>query len=246
MDRTLALIEQSHRGDKEARKILTEENMGLVYASARRFAGRGCEMEDLVQIGSIGLLKAIDRFDPGFDVRFSTYAVPLIAGEIRRYLRDNTMIRVSRSLKDTARQICAAREALEKEEGREPDVEELAERLGTDREEIVLAIESAAEVESLHAPLYQKDGNAVLLMDRIEDERDEGERDEGERVLNSLLLEQAMEDLEEKEKQLIQLRYFEEQTQMQTAKFLSMTQVQVSRAEKKILRKLCRKIRGKE
>lgn len=120
MDRTLALIEQSHRGDKEARKILTEENMGLVYASARRFAGRGCEMEDLVQIGSIGLLKAIDRFDPGFDVRFSTYAVPLIAGEIRRYLRDNTMIRVSRSLKDTARQICAAREALEKEEGREP------------------------------------------------------------------------------------------------------------------------------
>ena len=241
MDRTLALIEQSHRGDKEARKILTEENMGLVYASARRFAGRGCEMEDLVQIGSIGLLKAIDRFDPGFDVRFSTYAVPLIAGEIRRYLRDNTMIRVSRSLKDTARQICAAREALEKEEGREPDVEELAERLGTDREEIVLAIESAAEVESLHAPLDQKDGNAVLLMDRIEDERDEGER-----VLNSLLLEQAMEDLEEKEKQLIQLRYFEEQTQMQTAKFLSMTQVQVSRAEKKILRKLCRKIRGKE
>ena len=120
-------------------------------------------------------------------------------------------------------------------------MEELAERLGTDREEIVLAIESAAEVESLHAPLYQKDGNAVLLMDRIEDERDEGER-----VLNSLLLEQAMEDLEEKEKQLIQLRYFEEQTQMQTAKFLSMTQVQVSRAEKKILRKLCGKIRGKE
>lgn len=233
MEHTLALIEKAHGGDKEARETLVEENMGLVYTIARRFGGRGYEPEDLVQIGSIGLLKAIDKFDTSFDVRFSTYAVPMISGEIKRFLRDDGMIKVSRSLKETAGKACMAREILEKRNGREPTLEEISAEIGAAREDIVLAMESAAEVESLHKTIYQGDGSAILLMDRLEERRNPNEE-----LLNSMLLRGLLEGLPETERTLICLRYFEEKTQTEVAERLGISQVQVSRYEKKILRKL--------
>lgn len=229
MEHTLALIEKAHGGDKEARETLVEENMGLVYTIARRFGGRGHEPEDLVQIGSIGLLKAIDKFDTSFDVRFSTYAVPMISGEIKRFLRDDGMIKVSRSLKETAGKACMAREILEKRNGREPTLEEISAEIGAAREDIVLAMESAAEVESLHKTIYQGDGSAILLMDRLEERRNPNEE-----LLNSMLLRGLLEGLPETERTLICLRYFEEKTQTEVAERLGISQVQVSRYEKKI------------
>ena len=226
MEQTLALIERSHKGDKDARNVLAQQNMGLVYTVARRFNGRGCEMEDLIQIGSIGLLKAIDKFDLSYDVRFSTYAVPMIAGEIKRFLRDDGMIKVSRSLKEMAVKVCMTREKLEKDYGREPTLEEVS-------EEIVMAMESASEVESLHKTIYQGDGNAISLMDGIKEEKDASEE-----LLDHMLLNSLLGTLEEKERDLLRLRYFEDLTQVQVAKQLDMTQVQVSRMEKKILGKL--------
>ena len=233
MEHTLVLIEKAHGGDKEARETLVEENMGLVYTIVRRFAGRGHEMEDLVQIGSIGLMKAIDKFDTSFDVKFSTYAVPMIAGEIKRFLRDDGMIKVSRSLKETAGKAYMMREILEKKNGREPTLEEISAEIGATREDIVLAMESAAEVESLHKTIYQGDGNAISLMDRLEDQRNPNEE-----LLNHMVLNELLKGLPQEERTLIRMRYFEEKTQTEVAKALGMPQGQVSRYEKKILKKL--------
>ena len=237
MEQTLALIEQSHEGDKDARDTLVEKNMGLVYTVARRFCGRGCEMEDLIQIGSIGLIKAIDKFDPCFEVKFSTYAVAMITGEIKRFLRDDGLIKVSRSLKETAVKVCMAREKLEKHYGREPTLEEVSMEVGVAREDIVMAMESVTEIESLHKPVYQGDGNAISLMDGIKEEKDEGEE-----LLNHMFLNTLLGTLEEKERRLLHFRYFEEMTQVQVAEKMKMTQVQVSRLEKKILEKLREKV----
>ena len=230
MERTLALIAKSHQGDKKARNTLVEENIGLVYSIVRRFLGRGIEMEDLVQIGSIGLIKAVDKFDTGFEVQFSTYAVPMIAGEIKRFLRDDGMIKVSRSLKENARKVFSARERLEKCLGREPCMQELSAETGLSGEEIVMAMESAAEVDSIYRTIYQGDGNAISLEDRLEEKDNPNER-----LLDHLVLQEVMDSLEEQEKRLIEMRYFEEKTQNQVAAALSMTQVQISRREKKIL-----------
>lgn len=233
MEHTLALIEKAHGGDKEARETLVEENMGLVYTIVRRFAGRGHEMEDLIQIGSIGLIKAIDKFNSAFDVKFSTYAVPMIAGEIKRFLRDDGMIKVSRSLKETAGKAYMVKEALEKKYGREPTLEEISEEIGAAREDIVLAMESAAEVESLHKTIYQGDGNAISLMDKLEEQGNPNEE-----LLNHMVLNDVIQTLHEEERMLIRLRYFEDKTQMEVARALGMSQVQVSRYEKKILKKM--------
>lgn len=233
MEHTLALIEKAHGGDKEARETLVEENMGLVYTIVRRFAGRGHEMEDLIQIGSIGLIKAIDKFNSAFDVKFSTYAVPMIAGEIKRFLRDDGMIKVSRSLKETAGKAYMVKEALEKKYGREPSLEEISEEIGASREDIVLAMESAAEVESLHKTIYQGDGNAISLMDKLEEQGNPNEE-----LLNHMMLNDVIQTLHEEERMLIRLRYFEDKTQMEVARALGMSQVQVSRYEKKILKKM--------
>ncbi len=233
MEHTLALIEKAHGGDKEARETLVEENMGLVYTIVRRFAGRGHEMEDLIQIGSIGLIKAIDKFNSAFDVKFSTYAVPMIAGEIKRFLRDDGMIKVSRSLKETAGKAYMVKEALEKKYGREPSLEEISEEIGASREDIVLAMESAAEVESLHKTIYQGDGNAISLMDKLEEQGNPNEE-----LLNHMVLNDVIQTLHEAERMLIRLRYFEDKTQMEVARALGMSQVQVSRYEKKILKKM--------
>ncbi len=233
MERTLALIGKAHKGDKEARAQLAEENMGLVYTVVRRFAGRGCDYEDLVQIGSIGLLKAIDNFNDSFDVRFSTYAVPMIAGEIRRFLRDDGLIRVSRLLKETAARAMHAREELEQSGVAEPTMEKLALATGVSPEELVMALDAAADVESLNQTIYQGDGTPVLLEDRLPDGQDRHED-----LLNHMLLNQLLGSLAPDERRLIRMRYFEEMTQVQVAARLGMTQVQVSRAEKRILRRM--------
>lgn len=240
MEHTLALMEQAHKGDKAAREMLVEENMGLVFTVVRRFRGRGCEMEDLIQLGSIGLLKAIDKFDPAYEVKFSTYAVPLIAGEIRRFLRDDGMIKVSRSLKEEAALICGRKEELELKLGREPSLQELEEALGIPREEMMLAMEAASEVDSIYRPIYQKDGSAVLLMDKIEEKKNENEK-----VLNHMLLEQLLGRLEKEERCLIDLRYFHDKTQVETARELGISQVQVSRLEKRLLQKMRKEAQGR-
>lgn len=237
MERTLALIEQAHQGDKAAREMLVEENLGLVFTVVRRFTGRGCEMEDLIQIGSIGLLKAIDKFDLNYEVKFSTYAVPLIAGEIKRFLRDDGIIKVSRSLKEMAVLIYGTRESMEKRLGREPTMEELESELKISREDMMLALEASSEVESIYRPIYQGDGNAVMLMDKLEERENANEK-----VLNHMLLEQLLRLLEDQERQLIDLRYFHDKTQMETARELGISQVQVSRMEKKILNKMRGKV----
>jgi len=230
---TLALIRRVHEGDKDAREQLVKENMGLVYTVVHRFTGRGCDREDLIQIGSIGLLKAIDNFDSSFDVRFSTYAVPMIAGEIRRFLRDDGMIKVSRLLKESAVRAYRAREELEKRSGIEPTMEEIAKETGISAEELVLAMEAVSDVESLSQTVYSGDGSPVLLGDRLPDRRDHSEE-----LLNKMLLKQLLEMLPPDEQRLIMLRYFDDRTQVQVAQELGMTQVQVSRAEKRILKKL--------
>lgn len=237
MDDILALLGRAHQGDKEARDILTEKNMGLVHSIARRFQNRGVEMEDLVQIGSIGLLKAIDKFDTGYDVRFSTYAVPMITGEIKRFLRDDGMVKVSRSLKEEAARAYAVREELFLKTGREPALEEIAAELNIDREELVLAMESAVQIESLQKTIFQSDGSGISLEDKLPQEKNQQEE-----VLDRMLLEQMLGMLEPKERELIYLRFFMEKTQTCVAKKMGMSQVQVSRLEKKILSRLREKL----
>jgi len=230
MERTLALIDLAHKGDKEARDTIIQENMGLVYSIVKRFQNRGVEIEDLFQIGCIGLMKAVDKFDNSYDVKFSTYAVPMITGEIKRFLRDDGMIKVSRSMKEMASKAYHAREQLEKSLGREPALSEVAGVLETSEEELVAAMEAGAEIESLYQTIYKGDGNDICLMDKIEEKEDKQEM-----LLNRMLLEEVLGDLEGKERELIYKRYFQEKTQNAIAKEMGMTQVQVSRMEKKIL-----------
>lgn len=227
------LIEQAHKGDKTAREQLVEENLGLVYAVVKRFLGRGCEMEDLVQIGSIGLLKAIDKFDQSYDVKFSTYAVPLIAGEIKRFLRDDGMIKVSRSVKELGMKVRSMREQLTNEHGREPSLDEIARCLGVSREEAAASLEAGAEVESIYKTVNTGDDQNLCLLDKIPDEREEQEQ-----LMNQMVLKQLLDTLDEKEKEIITRRYFENQTQSQIAADLHISQVQVSRLERKILLKM--------
>lgn len=230
MDETIALIEQSHHGDKEARDRLVQNNLGLVWSIVRRFDNRGHEMEDLFQIGSIGLMKAIDKFDTTYEVRFSTYAVPMITGEIKRFLRDDGMIKVSRSLKENAMKIRAAEAVLQKEKGREITLEELKETTGIAVEEIVMALEANVEVESIYKSIYQSDGKEICLVDKLTERTDQNEI-----LLDHMLLKQLMEHLDEMERELIVQRYFQDKTQMQVAESLGISQVQVSRLEKRIL-----------
>ena len=233
MEHTIALIQKSHDGDEKARTQLVEENVGLIWCVVKRFLGRGIESEDLFQIGSIGLLKAIDKFDFSFQVKFSTYAVPMISGEIQRFLRDDGMIKVSRSLKEIAYKAFQAKEKFLDQMQREPTIEELAEVMKLDKEELVMALEASAEVESLYKPVYQKDGNEIPLLEKIEEV--ENQEDE---VVNRILLNQLLEELGKEERQLIYLRYFENKTQTEIGKLLGVSQVQISRTEKKILKKL--------
>ena len=230
MKETSVLIARAQEGDREAREVLIEKNLGLVRHIVKRFAGRGYDMEDLFQIGSIGLIKAIDHFDLTMEVRFSTYAVPMITGEIRRFLRDDGMLKVSRSLKELAVKIGAARERLEFSLGREPTIEELARQVGASREEVAASMEAGAEVESLYRPLGREEENSGCLMDKIAETVSENDR-----LLDRLALGELLAGLGEKEQSIIRMRYFENRTQTEIAKTLGISQVQVSRLEKKIL-----------
>lgn len=240
MEEVSVLIAKSQQGDKNAREVLTIKNLGLVHAIVRRFLGRGVEQEDLFQIGAIGLMKAIDHFDLGYDVKFSTYAVPLISGEIKRFLRDDGPVKISRTLKEQGLKVSLARQRLQGSLGREPTLEEIITETGLTSEEIVAATEADYQVESIYTPMYQKDGNEVLLMDTL------GQEDkEKEALLNHMLLQQLMEELSEEERMIIKMRYFQEKTQTEVAGHMGISQVQVSRMEKKILLAMRAKIQEK-
>ena len=230
---TINLIKRARSGDKLAREQVITENMALVYSIVRRFAGRGYDPEDLGQIGAIGLIKAVDKFDLQYDVKFSTYAVPLITGEIKRFLRDDGMVKVSRSLRESGWKVKKEAERLAGELGREATTEELCAATGMSREDLVMALEAGSEVESLNKTIFQKEGSEIALMDKLSSEEDESEN-----VLNHLVLEQLLEELEARERTLIEMRYFQDKTQSQVAEALQMNQVQVSRMEKRILQSM--------
>lgn len=235
MDETMKLIQRAHEGDKAARDRLVMDNVGLIWSIVRRFAGRGCDMEDLFQIGSIGLIKAVDKFDPSFDVRFSTYAVPMITGEIRRFLRDDGMIKVSRSMKELAFKVKSIRQEMTDSLGREPSIDEIAGRLGASREEVAASLEAGAEVESLYRPAGGDDSD-ISLMDRLEQENNDEEE-----LLNRIVLKELMDGLDEEQREIILRRYFYNQTQTKIAGELGISQVQVSRLEKRILKEMRRR-----
>ena len=226
---TLTLINRAHQGDKLARDKILIENTGLIWSIVRRFLNKGHEGEDLFQIGCIGMLKAIDRFDTEFDVAFSTYAVPMIAGEIRRFIRDDGIVKISRKIKENQMKIMHQREIYINEKKQEPTIEELEKVCDLKKEEIVMAMDASRNVESIDKEMYSKD-SAYTLMDLAEDDTNIEET-----VLNKIMVQQLMDMLESKERKIINLRYFKNKTQSQVAKEMGMTQVQVSRLEKKIL-----------
>lgn len=250
MEDTSVLIAKSQDGDKEAREVLIEKNLGLVHYIVRRFSGRGYEMEDLFQIGVIGLIKAIDKFDLSLGLKFSTYAVPMITGEIKRFLRDDGPIKVSRTLKENAMRVRMAHQKLQNSLKRDPNLQEIMQETELSKEEIVLAMDATKEVESIYASVYQDDGSKLYLADRVADcgngcvgSLAGGAEDyEKERLLNHILLNQLLDTLTDRERTLIRLRYFQNRTQVEVAGILGISQVQVSRLEKKILLQMRRSI----
>lgn len=232
---TAELIRLSQQGDERARSKLVCDNEPLVRSVIKRFLGRGTEYEDLLQVGNIGLLKAVAGFDTSFNVRFSTYAVPMISGEVKRFVRDNSPVKMPRSLKDMQQKLRYARRTLAVEKGREATVEEIAERMGCDEETVLYVLESMSTTVSLDEPLSEDGDTAVL--DMLED------RNKGASIENKLALRQCLDQLEEKEKKVILLRYFKNYTQSRTADILGISQVQISRIESRTIEKLRRKMR---
>ena len=233
MSDRLALLERAQQGDDRAEAQLLTENAGLIWSIVRRYNGCGVETDDLYQLGCIGFVKAVKGFDLTYGTQFSTYAVPLIAGEIKRFLRDNGAIKVSRILKQNGYQISKAKEALLHKYGREATLDELADYTGLCVEDIVMATEANREVESIQQTICGKDGTQVSLVERLVDEAQSEVA--AENIMNRILVGQAMEKLGEMEQELIRLRFFEDRTQTEVAKVLGISQVQVSRLEKKIL-----------
>ena len=230
------LLAQSHEGNEEARDQLVYHNQRLVWAIVQRFLTRGYEADDLFQIGCIGLLKAIDKFDLTYDVKFSTYAVPMIIGEIQRFLRDDSTVKVSRSIKELARQIRRVKEELAKVMARQPTVEEIAKELGIEKEEVVLALEAIRTPASIHETVFENDGDPIYLMDQIADASQE-------KWFEEIAVRDLVSRLPEREQVIVYLRFFQDQTQAQVAKRLNISQVQVSRLEKKILQTIREAIR---
>ena len=230
MDRNSILLEEYKSGDISARDKLCEENMGLVWNIVKRFSKSGVEAEDLAQTGTMGLLKAIDNFDPSFDVKFSTYAVPMIIGEIRRFLRDDGLIKVSRSVKQNAYKGYQAREELSKVLNREPTLTEISEKCGVSVEELVEAFEATASPESINREAYS-DSNEEFA-DKLKASDDE------ERIVNKIAVENILRGLKPRERQILVLRYFKGKTQQEIAPIVGVSQVQVSRIEKKVFEKI--------
>ena len=234
-EETLDLIDKVQRtGDEQAKEILIENNLGLVRSVVSKFLNIGYDRDDLFQLGSIGLIKAIYKFDPRFNVKFSTYAVPMILGEIKRYLRDDGMVKVSRSLKQLAIKVKMQGEALSKKLGRDPTIEEITEELGVEKEDVVMAIESNFSVEYLQGVIHEEEGSPICLIDKISRKGD----NEEDKVVDNILLKEVLGKLEKRERQIIMLRYFEDKTQSEIGQILDISQVQVSRIEKKVLHKL--------
>lgn len=230
---TLSLIKKAKEGDKEAEEKLVNSNIGLVWSVARKFNNRGYELEDIFQIGCIGILKAIKNFDESFNVKFSTYAVPLIMGEIKRFLRDDGIIKVSRHLKEIAQKASVVKEVIEKELGREAKLSEIAQKLMVTKEELAIALEANLAPESLYKQINENDKSPGFLIDKVLIKKDNEEE-----ILDKISLNQAIFSLEDREKKIIVLRYYRGKTQSEIAKMIGISQVQVSRLEKKILCKI--------
>ncbi len=233
-EETLDLIKKVQEGDELAKEVLISSNLGLVRSVVGKFTNIGYERDDLFQLGSIGLIKAIYKFDPSYNVKFSTYAVPMILGEIKRYLRDDGMVKVSRSLKQLVVKVKMQGEVLSKTLGREPTIEEIAAEIGVEKEDVVMAIESNFSVEYLQGVIHEEEGSPICLIDKISLK---GENEE-EKVVDNILLKEVLGKLEKRERQIIMLRYFEDKTQSEIGELLNISQVQVSRIEKKVLGKL--------
>ena len=230
---TDALLRRAKDGDKAAREKLVEGNLRLVLSVLQRFAGRGENADDLFQVGCVGLLKAIDNFDITQNVRFSTYGVPMIIGEIRRYLRDNSAIRVSRSMRDTAYRVLQAREKLQREQQREPTVEQIARELDISREEVVFAMDAVCDPVSLFEPIYSDSGDAVCVMDQVRDNKNTDED-----WLEQIALKEAMSRLSARERLILALRYSDGKTQMEVSSEIGISQAQVSRLEKNAIKSI--------
>lgn len=230
-EETMALLKKAQSGDAEARDRLVLGNLRLVLSVIQKFSSRGENMDDLFQVGCIGLIKAIENFDLSLDVRFSTYGVPMIVGEVRRYLRDNSAIRVSRSTRDTAYRVLQAREQLLRENQREPTVEEIARALDIPREEVVFAMDAMADPVSLYDPVYSDGGDTVCVMDQVGDEKNTAEG-----WLEQIALKDAIAALTPRQQRILALRFYEGRTQMDVSAEIGISQAQVSRLEKSAIK----------
>lgn len=232
-EETLSLIKKAQNGDAEAKEILVQKNIALVKSLIKKFLNRGYEYEDLFQLGSIGLIKAIHNYNPEYNVRFSTYAVPMIVGEIKRFLRDDGIIKVSRSLKELVNKVVSVKEQLKAVHGREPSISEIADAVGSTPEDIVYALEATRMPASIYDVIYEDEDSPILLIDKMAEE----DKNVNE-VMNRITLEDLLSKLDKREREIITMRYFEDKTQSQIAAYLGISQVQVSRIEKKVLLKM--------
>ncbi|MFC0473344.1 RNA polymerase sporulation sigma factor SigF [Halalkalibacter kiskunsagensis] len=226
-----ALIARSQDGDQDARDLIVNRNTRLVWSVVQRFMNRGYEADDLFQIGCIGLIKSVDKFDLSYDVKFSTYAVPMIIGEIQRFLRDDGTVKVSRSIKELGNKIRKMKDEMTKSLGRTPTVNEIAEALEISPEEVVFAGEASRSLSSIHETVYENDGDPITLLDQIADQTET-------KWFDKIALKEAIRDLDERERLIVYLRYYKDQTQSEVATRLGISQVQVSRLEKKILEQM--------
>lgn len=231
-DKKLELIKKAHNGDKDARDEMIQGNLKLVLSVIQRFSNRGEPLDDLFQVGCMGLIKAIDNFNADLQVRFSTYAVPMIIGEVRRYLRDNNFVRVSRSLRDTAYKAIQVREKLSNELNREPRVEEIAKELDMNKEDVVIALEAIVEPVSLYEPVYNEGGDAIYVMDQI------GDRNTPDSWMDEIMIKDSIKKLSQREKNILNLRFMLGKTQTEVAKEIGISQAQVSRLEKSALKRI--------
>ena len=232
-DETMELLRRSKEGDKKAREELIAGNLRLVLSVIQKFSGRGENADDLFQVGCIGLIKAIDNFDISQNVRFSTYGVPMIIGEIRRYLRDNSAVRVSRSMRDTAYKVLQAKERLINQNQREPTVEEIAKELGIKRQDVVFAIDAIMEPVSLYEPVYTGSGDAIYVMDQVSDTKNTDES-----WMEQIALSEAISKLSERERHILALRFYAGKTQMEVSAEVGISQAQVSRLEKNAINQI--------
>lgn len=231
-DKKFELIKRAHNGDKAARDEMIQGNLKLVLSVIQRFSNRGEPLDDLFQVGCMGLIKAIDNFNTDLQVRFSTYAVPMIIGEVRRYLRDNNSVRVSRSLRDTAYKAIQVRERLSNELNREPRVEEIAKELDINKEDVVIALEAIVEPVSLYEPVYNEGGDAIYVMDQI------GDRNTPDSWMDEIMIRDSIKKLSQREKNILNLRFMLGKTQTEVAKEIGISQAQVSRLEKSALKRI--------